>query len=167
MFKTNHKLSEFIFDHVAKSYEAKEKETGSEMMRQLEKLVLLRTIAELWMDHIEEMEHLRDSVRLRAYGQRDPLIEYKIEGQKMFEKLQSAVKGQVANLIFKVSLMPQPKQVQMEERRPNIVGDSHNHQEITNEPAHRQVRADKASEVGRNDPCPCGSGKKYKKCHGK
>lgn len=161
-----HKLSEFVFDYVTKAYEAKENETGIEMMRQLEKFVLLRTIDELWMDHIEAMEHLRDSVRLRAYGQRDPLIEYKIEGQKMFETLQDGIKGQVANLIFKVSFVEQPKQVKMEERRPDIVGDSHKHQDVINEPQHRQSQADKAPEVGRNDPCPCGSGKKYKKCHG-
>ena len=160
-----HKLSEFIFDHVTKAYEAKEKEAGPEAMRQLEKFILLRTVDELWMDHIETMEQLRDSVRLRAYGQRDPLIEYKIEGQKMFEQLQNAVKGQVANLIFKVSFIQQPREVKMEERRPDIVGDPHKHQETVNEPVHRQLSGDKSPNVGRNDPCPCGSGKKYKKCH--
>ncbi len=189
--KDFHKLSEFIFDYVTKAYDAKEKEVNEMMrpvrslaraegaspqdlgeatsngMRQLEKLVLLRTIDELWMDHIESMESLRESVRLRAYGQRDPLIEYKIEGQKMFETLQNTIKGQVANMIFKVSFMQQPKEVKMEERRPDIIGDGgHKHQEAINEPVHRSNSND-YPETGRNDPCPCGSGKKFKKCHGK
>ena len=156
---------ENIKEEVAKVYEARETAIGTENMRRLEKAVLLRTIDEIWMDHIESMEHLRDSVRLRAYGQRDPLVEYKIEGQKMFEQLIETIKAQVANMIFKVSFMEQPKIVKLEERRPDIVGDSHKHQEVISEPAHRQSYRDSAPQVGRNDPCPCGSGKKYKKCH--
>ncbi len=165
--KNFHKLSEYILDYVTKTYEAKEGEVGIEMMRQLEKFVLLRTIDELWMDHIEAMESLRESVRLRAYGQRDPLIEYKIEGQKMFENLQNTIKGQVANLIFKVSFIQQPWEVKMEERRPDIVDNElrskNNGLDAQNQNSKSQIRN---SAVGRNDPCPCGSGKKYKKCHG-
>jgi len=163
-----HGLSHLVFDYVTKAYDLKEKETGPETMRQLERIVLLRTVDELWMDHIEEMEQLRDSVRLRAYGQHDPLVEYKIEGQKMFERLQNAIKGQVANLIFKVSFVPQPQAVKMEERRPNIIGDdgSHTHQEAINDTSHNQQSGSDHPEIGRNDPCWCGSGKKYKKCHG-
>ena len=171
-----HKLFEFVTNYVIKAYEQKEKEAGPEMMRQLEKFVMLRNIDELWMDHIEAMEHLRDSVRLRAYGQRDPLIEYKLEGQKMFETLQSSVKEQVASTIFKVSFMSQPKQVELQERRLPILSPS----EIQNRGSSisqsntshsREIGTDisrnKGPEVGRNDPCPCGSGKKFKKCHGK
>ena len=158
------KLSEFVVDYVTKAYEAKEKETGPEMMRQLERIVLLRTIDEIWMDHIEAMEYLRDSVRLRAYGQRDPLIEYKLEGQKMFERLQDSVKGQVANLIFKVSFMQKPKKVEFQERRPEIEGGRSNIEsgkKISEPPSPIHAQH---SNIGRNDPCPCGSGKKYKKC---
>jgi len=166
--KDFHKLSEFIFSYVTKAYEAKEKETGQETMRQLERLVLLRTVDELWMDHIEAMEQLRDSVRLRAYGQRDPLIEYKIEGQKMFERLQDAIKGQVANLIFKVSFVQQPRETKMEERRPDIAqsltlkDQGQNEQALSISPS----ALSGSKEPGRNDPCWCGSGKKFKKCHG-
>lgn len=163
-----HKLSEFVFDYVTKAYEEKEKELGLEIARKLEKAVMLRTIDELWMDHIESMEYLRDSVRLRAYGQRDPLIEYKLEGQKMFETLQSSIKGQVANLIFKVSFMERPREVKMEERRPELAQGlkskakgQNNNQALDVKPS-----ALSSSDIGRNDPCPCGSGKKYKKCHG-
>ena len=156
------KLKQEALDFVKEKYDEKEKELGEEQMRQLERIVLLRTVDELWMDHIEAMEYLRDSVRLRAYGQRDPLVECKIEGQKMFQQLTTAIEAQVANLIFKVSLMQQPKQVKAEERRPEIV-DSHKHQSVINEPVHRDVE----EKIGRNSPCPCGSGKKYKRCHGK
>ena len=154
----------FIIKKVGELYEAREKEMDVENMRRLERLVLLRTIDELWMDHIEAMEYLRDSVRLRAYGQRDPLVEYKIEGQNMYNQLMVSIGAQVANLIFKVSFVEQPKKFNIQEKRPDIIGDSkdHTHQPVINEPAHR----DEETKVGRNDPCPCGSGKKYKKCHG-
>ena len=150
---------------MVKAYESKEKETGPDTMRQLERFVLLRTIDELWMDHIEAMEHLRDSVRLRAYGQRDPLIEYKTEGHQMFDRLQDALKGQVANLIFKVSFVEQPRNINLQEKRPDIIDDSgHKHQPSINEPAHREQIKSEEPKIGRNDPCPCGSGKKFKKC---
>ncbi len=160
------KIKDFIKNRLKELYEAREKELGAEGMRRLEKLVLLRTVDELWMDHIDAMEYLRDSVRLRAYGQRDPLVEYKIEGQKMFEQLTESVKAQVANMIFKVSFIDQPKEVKLEERRPDIIGESHEHQSVISEPAHQQQSPEQGHNIGRNDPCFCGSGKKYKKCHG-
>ena len=164
--KEREEIKKEVLGFVYQKYEEKEKETGEEEMRKLEGLVLMRTIDELWMDHIEAMEYLRDSVRLRAYGQRDPLIEYKIEGQKMFHQLMSSIGSQVANIIFKVSLMRQPQQVKVEERRPDIVKESHSHQQDINEPTHREPQKDNEPKVGRNDPCWCGSKKKYKKCHG-
>ena len=158
-------LTEFVIKKAEELYEIREKEMGAENMRCLEKLVLLRTIDELWIDHIEAMEYLRDSVRLRAYGQRDPLVEYKIEGQNMYNQLVISIGAQVANFIFKVNFVDKPKIAKTEEKRPNIIGDSgnHVHQPVINEPAHR----DSEMKIGRNDPCPCGSGKKFKKCHGK
>ena len=165
--KTGNKdeMTEFIIKKTEELYESREKEIGIENMRRLEKLVLLRTIDELWIDHIDGMEYLRDSVRLRAYGQRDPLVEYKIEGQSMYNRLMMSIGAQVANLIFKVSFMEQPKVVHLEEKRPDIIGDIHKHQEVTNEPAHR-TSGPEESKLGRNDPCWCNSGKKFKKCHG-
>jgi preprotein translocase subunit SecA len=105
---------------------------------------------------------------LRAYGQRDPLIEYKLEGQKMFDDLQHSIKGQVANLIFKVSFIQQPKQVQMEERRPDVAQGLKSNTQGQNRNQALDVKPSALSSpnIGRNDPCPCGSGKKYKKCHG-
>ncbi len=139
------KLLEYFNELAETTYEQKEKELSSEVMRQVEKMVLLRNIDTLWMDHLENMEYLQDSVRLRAYGQQDPLIEYKNEGHRMFKEMLAAIDRSVATTIFKVGV---PRQQQ--EARPVMVSSA--------------PHADKA---GRNDPCPCGSGKKYKKCHGK
>lgn len=121
-------------------YEAKEKEMGAEKMRQVEKIVFLRILDMLWLEHLENMDYLRDSVRLRAYGQRDPLVEYKSEGHKMFQELLKRIEVGVANTVLKVSLTEQPQQEM---------------------PVTVSAKKDK---VGRNDLCPCGSGKKYKKC---
>ena len=129
--------------HKEEDYEKKEKELGAERMRQIEKVVFLRILDMLWLEHLENMDYLMDSVRLRAYGQRDPLIEYKSEGHKMFQELLKRIEVGVANTILKVSLTERPQQ---------------------EKPVTVSVKKEK---VGRNDPCPCGSGKKYKKCHGK
>lgn len=149
---TPEQLQEQILNMVLNSglpkedYQKKEKEMGKENLGQVEKFISLRVLDMLWIDHLENMEYLRDSVRLRAYGQRDPLIEYKNEGHKMFKKLLSNFEGTVANTILKVKLGP------------------------ASEPAFGQNQQNTTAgkkEVGRNDPCPCGSGKKYKKCHGR
>ncbi len=134
------------------NYEKKEKELGAENMRQAEKVVALRVLDMFWMNHLENMEHLRDSVRLRAYGSKDPLIEYKNEGHKMFKKLLSAIESAVASTIFNVKLAST--------------------QGLKGTPAARTHQPiPKKSKPGRNDPCPCGkinpeTGRlrKYKKC---
>ena len=153
-------LKNFLLDFVTKELEKKEKELGTEQMRRLENLVLLRVIDEIWVDHLEAMEYLRESVRLRAYGQRDPLVEYKIEGQRMFEELLQNVKMQAVNLIFKVSFVQQPKTINIQEGRDNSLSQNSESEE-------KSTPVSNDHNVGRNDPCPCGSGKKYKKCHGK
>ncbi len=155
-------LGTFMREYVAKRYVKREEELGSEQMRLLEKLVLLRTIDEIWVDHISAMEYLRGSVRLRAYGQRDPLAEYKVEGQRMFAQLLESVKAQVVDAIFKVSIMPQPqKPVNVVEGRANVEGETIVEKESQRAEAVYNTEDDK---TGRNDPCPCGSGKKFKKC---
>ncbi|MFA4998705.1 MAG: preprotein translocase subunit SecA [Candidatus Paceibacterota bacterium] len=123
-----------------KALAEKEKELG-EHFNSVAKLISLRTLDMLWIEHLENMEYLRDSVRLRAYGQQDPLVEYKNEGHKMFRNLLSTMESMTASTILKVGLTQTPQ------RAPN--------QPISNK---------SNQEVGRNDPCPCGSGKKYKRC---
>jgi len=114
-------LLEYLKEVISDAYKKREEEIGGEKMRHLEKLLLLRVIDESWMDHLSTMDYLKDSVRLRAYGQRDPLVEYRIEGQKLFGKLMDGIKIQVANLIFKVGFVGQPQQTRTEEKRPNDV----------------------------------------------
>ena len=130
-----------------KAFDEKVKELG-ENFDSVAKLISLRTLDTLWVEHLEAMEHLRDSVRLRAYGQQDPLVEYKNEGHKMFQNLLKMIESSIVQTLFRASLtkepMPAPQPV------------------TTN-----LTKLSQPSKVGRNDPCPCGSGKKYKRCHGK
>jgi len=125
-------------------YLKKEKELGQENMRQAEKFVSLRVLDLAWQEHLSYMDHIRDSVRLRAYAGRDPLIEYKNEGHKAFSQLLATIDANIAENILKSG--PPSRQKPMQNFEPVETG---------------------KKEVGRNDPCPCGSGKKYKKCHGK
>ncbi|MEK7600460.1 MAG: preprotein translocase subunit SecA [Patescibacteria group bacterium] len=147
----------FLSEEAASAYAIKEEKVGVDSMRQVERMVLLRTIDTLWMDHLELMEHLRDSVRLRAYGQREPLVEYKLEAQRMFNELLAGVRGQLAHVIYKVEVTQQPRPTPMQETMTLQKG-----QEAVASPSAQPAHGN----IGRNDPCPCGSGKKYKKCHG-
>jgi len=124
-------------------YEKKEKELGEDNMRKLEMIASLRSLDMLWVEHLENMESLRESVRLRAYGQRDPLIEYKKESHSMFKDLLDNYEKLVINTIMRAGINIAPQQ----EKRQTVV--------------------EGVKEIGRNDPCPCGSGKKYKKCCGR
>ncbi len=154
-------LKEWTQEYISNRYVQREEELGSEQMRTIEKLVLLRTIDEIWVDHISGMEHLKGSVRLRAYGQRDPLAEYKVEGQRMFGQLLDLVKAQVVDAIFKVSLMQAPQKTNVVEGRANVEGETIVEKESQRAESIYNTEDDK---TGRNDPCPCGSGKKFKKC---
>jgi len=152
-------LREKILEMVKKSgisgedYENKEKEIGSEKMRQLEKIICLKVLDTLWIEHLENMAQLRDSVKLRAYGQRDPLVEYKTEGHRMFQQLLSAIEATIVNNILGVKpQFPSPKPLERPIEK-------------------KFIPREGKKKVGRNDPCPCGkinpeTGKpmKYKRC---
>ena len=125
------------------TYLNKIKEVGEENMKQIERIAALRVIDTMWTEHLENMDSLRDSVRIRAYGQRDPLIEYKKEGRRMYEDLINAIDQMVIDSILRAQIRVEPKE------------------EV------KQVIQNNNSKVTRNDPCPCGSGKKYKNCCGK
>jgi len=115
----------------------------------------LRTLDMLWMEHLENMEYMRDSVRLRAYGQQDPLVEYKNEGHKMFQRLLSTMEASIAQTIFRVNLAPKPAE-------PSAVSSPHQNKFGAGQAS--ALNQSLKKKPGRNDPCPCGSGKKYKKC---
>lgn len=176
-------IKQYFLDTLRGLYNAKIMAVGDEGMRNLEKVTLLQTIDMLWMDHLDTMAHLRDSVRLRAYGQRDPLVEYKNEGVKLFRELQGAIRAQVVGTIFKVGLAQQttnnqqpttrtPNLVfQSSENQPSVFGVNKHGAEIYGQKAENKKQVVSNSH-GRNDPCPCGAThsdgrpKKYKRCHG-
>ncbi len=148
-------------------YEYKENEIGNEHMRILERAIYLRTIDSLWVNHLDALTHLREGIGLRGYGQRDPLVEYKNEAYGMFQTLLSAIQSDIVNIFFKVTITQQES--------------NNNHQNDANKESNfdKLYQQEKKNltpnisnlknkqKVGRNNPCPCGSGKKYKKCHGK
>jgi preprotein translocase subunit SecA len=160
-----------IIEAMREAYEKKEAELGSEKMRTLERLVFLGVIDRLWVYHLTALEEMRQGIGLMGYGGRDPLVEFKREAHDMFEQLKEQIRQNVARRIFNVTLTPQAAPPP-----PQNVRESGPAKEATDNarPAGRRGAAAAATaagapatnKVGRNDPCPCGSGKKYKKCHG-
>ena len=244
--KSKDELRSGLVDMLNRAYQAKEEEQGEENMRTLERMVMLRTIDTLWVDHLDSMEHLRDGIGLRGYGQRDPLVEYKQEAYRMFENLLGGIQAEVTHTLFKVGLVaePQPSEIeqaakQVKTAKPGDTGRSKAAKVGTEEPGEEPIEEEKqpttkkarrkakqaetpappapapqatvtnaealastpsdaevaakaaevkqegsttvtisqrstatpnpassatAAKVGRNDPCPCGSGLKYKRC---
>ena len=140
-------------------YEKKEEELGSELMRELERVVLLRVVDEHWMDHIDAMHDLRQGIRLRAYAQTDPVIAYKKESLDMFEEMIASIQEETVRRLYSVRL----KKDQEIKRERVASGITENHG--GDGTVKKQPR--KVAKIGRNDPCPCGSGKKYKMCCGR
>jgi preprotein translocase subunit SecA len=166
------------------AYRARETEFTAPVLRDLERHLYLYTLDEHWRDHLYELDHLKGGIGLRAFGQRDPLIEYKKEAFTLFETLVGEVRDEFVQRLFRVQLAPQavqeierrprPRQIVAQhaeagsvfnaQPRPAAGGDGAAAEGREPEPA-RVVPVRKGPRVGRNDPCPCGSGKKYKKCH--
>ncbi len=178
-------LKDYFMEEAMNHYRQREEELGEESMRQLEKLVLLRTVDSKWMDHLDAMDELRQGIGLRAYGQKDPLMEYKYEGYDAFQNMVAAIREEAVRLIQRVQIKEKP-----ERRNVARVEGTSGHGEAQHgvsaagggavsegEGSKAQARSDQPSKpvtvvrkerkVGRNEPCPCGSGSKYKKCCGK
>jgi preprotein translocase subunit SecA len=181
-------FSDYLYDKIKDAYSEKEKTMSAEMTRQIERFILLQTIDSKWKDHLLSMDYLREGIHLRGYGQRDPLVEYQREGYDMFMAMADSIKEEALEYIFKIQA------VETDKRRGVFTSTQQEfiHQEaesmsdiIAKAPAVSQTRMDfdnqpmpspdtgpvqpykrKTPRVGRNDPCPCGSGKKYKKCCG-
>jgi len=151
-------LKEKIRQKAHEIYELKESEFGEDVMRELERRVLLRVVDEKWMDHIDAMDQLKYGISLRAYGQKDPVIEYKREGFEMFEEMIRNIQQDTVKILFRIKKENVVVQRQQVARETSAV---HGESQRVRQPAKRET-----SKVGRNDPCPCGSGKKYKKCCG-
>ncbi|MDV6376945.1 preprotein translocase subunit SecA [Sporosarcina sp. GW1-11] len=157
--KTPEELQSFIHEMVIARYNEKEQEMSEERMREFEKVVLLRAIDTKWMDHIDAMDQLRNGIHLRAYGQNDPLREYQAEGFTMFEDMLMSIENDATKYVMKAEIRNNL------EREEVAKGQANNPKEdgeaVRKKPIRRTVN------IGRNEPCPCGSGKKYKNCHGK
>ena len=179
-------LKETLESVALEGYNQRELLFGEENMRELEKVVMLRVVDNKWMEHLDHMDMLREGINLRAYGQRNPLAEYKIEALNMFEEMEGAIMDQIASLMYHVSIVTpeqqQAMQAEAQKRRAEQEiakqrGQLQDHlrsaqashgDEVSAAEAQKKapVTAD-GKKVGRNDPCPCGSGKKYKNCCGK
>lgn len=148
-------ITEKIKKLVTSLYEKREEELGEEIMREFEKVVVLRAVDSKWMDHIDAMDQLRQGIHLRAYGGTDPLREYQFEGFEMFQEMINNIQEEVSKYIMKAHVEANVKREAVAEGQavdPKA--------ERTKQPVKRDEK------VGRNDECPCGSGKKYKHCHG-
>ncbi len=163
---TREELQERIKQLAMATLKAKEEAIGSEQMRELERIVLLRTIDTKWMEHLDNMDDLRDGIGLRAYGQHDPLVAYKFEAFQMFKEMINAVNEDMIRLILRVQLVRRDESEQPRVR--NVVTNRGADGGVSGPGAAGKpaVAQRKNVKIGRNDPCPCGSGKKYKKCCG-
>ena len=151
-------LKQQLKEEAVKLYEAKEAEFPEpEAIRELERVVLLKVIDRKWMDHIDDMEQLRQGVGLQAYGQRDPLVEYKMSGYEMFDEMTQNIREETVRLLFHIKI----EQKVEREQQAQITG-TNKDDSLQKGPVKREN-----AKVYPNDPCPCGSGKKYKNCHGK
>ncbi|MEO8289750.1 MAG: SEC-C metal-binding domain-containing protein, partial [Gaiellaceae bacterium] len=191
-------LIEDFADDAHTAYETKEEELGSELMREIERFLILQVVDLRWREHLDSMEYLRDGIHLRAMAQKDPLVEYRSEGHTMFEELGAIIREEVVRHLFHVELQQDEAEQLQPARAPEATALSYEHESLAGADAiaaaggngsgngqavgagvtaggigggatsvatgQRTVSAEQ--KVGRNDPCWCGSGKKYKKCHG-
>ncbi|PLR91922.1 preprotein translocase subunit SecA [Bacillus sp. T33-2] len=158
--KDPEEIVETIFAKVKERYDEKEQQLGEEQMREFERVIVLRAVDSKWIDHIDQMDQLRQGIHLRAYGQIDPLREYQHEGFAMFENMVLAIEEDAAKYIMKAEIRNNL------ERQEVVKGQAVNPKEEGGEKPKKKPVV-KAINVGRNEPCYCGSGKKYKNCHGK
>ena len=166
--KDSNKIIEKLQEVALSEYDKKEAEIGSEELRELERVVMLKVVDQKWMDHIDAMDELKDGIGLRAYGQQDPVVKYRIEGMDMFDEMVLDIKHDVVQMMMNLRKQDEVKR----EETAKITGaalqalNSLDNGEKMKVEEHKPV-VNEGPKVGRNDPCPCGSGKKYKNCCGR
>ncbi len=173
----NEGLKNKLFEAAKDFYKKKEEMLGPELMARLERYAMLSVIDHKWKEHLREMDDLKEGIGLRAYGQKDPLVEYKVEAYQLFVSLLEQIKNEVVSFVFK--FWPQAPEEVQRKRQPSMsrittskqstenIGLSTNRENGEEQRAGKPQPVRVETKVGRNDPCPCGSGKKYKNCHGK
>ncbi len=161
--KSTEDTNQFLMKVVNDTYDQKEKSVSMEVMRQIEKWVGLSVVDNLWMDHLDAIDDLREGIGLRGYGQLDPLVEYKNEAYSMFERLVAGIDSEITHRIFKVQVQLSPDQMSaIKKEQETVIARS------AKEQINKQQTTDnrqQTTKLGRNDPCWCGSGKKWKRCH--
>jgi len=157
-------LLDHLLETVRQRYEAREREFGPTVMQDLQNYILLQTVDSYWKDHLLNMDHLKEGIGLRGYGQQDPLVAYKREAHQVFQEMIERVKAETIRLLFHIQIQreDQVQQLRQEQEEQPMF-----YEAAGGGSAPRPQAAKKSGKVGRNDPCPCGSGKKYKKCHGR
>jgi len=155
------KIIDFLTKTLLQAYDSREKQVGQGIMREIEKFVWLQSIDRLWIDHLDAMDDLREGVGLRGYGQQDPLVEYKKEAFASFEKLMAMIEEEVIRRVFRVQVA-QPPPTMPQRIQTNI--DTKDEMGLKTPSSGISSVGTGKTKPGRNDPCPCGSGKKYKKC---
>ena len=167
--KRRDELEDLLNDVVEKSYEVKEQEISIDLMRDIERHVALDLINRKWIDHLDAMDFLREGIGLRGYGQRDPLVEYKKEAYDLFQTMLTSIQDDMIRIMYRVQVQAPPPQRRnayagvMESSSTGTTGMSNGNSSLTQAPMEGVPNRAKPK-VGRNDPCPCGSGKKFKKC---
>ena len=156
--ETGESLTETLYDLAVQTYDKKEAQYTSKVMRELERVVMLRVVDEYWMDNIDAMDDLKQGIGLRAYGQHDPVVAYKQEGYEMFQAMVNAIREETVRRMFLVQVKPAQEVKREKVAKETVASGAASEGVIKKQP----IRKDK--KVGPNDPCPCGSGKKYKKC---
>ena len=158
------KLKEELEQKVLEKYEQKEQEIGEQDLRELERVVMLKVVDQKWMDHIDAMDELKDGIGLRAYGQKDPVVQYRIEGTDMFDEMIYSIKHDVVKILLNIS---KQKEIRRTETARITNASLDNINDVDGQKRANVTVVKKGPDVGRNDPCPCGSGKKYKNCCGR
>ncbi len=151
-------FADYVYEESIKLYQAKEDEVGAENFREVERVILLRVVDSKWMDHIDAMDQLRQGIGLRSYGQQNPVRAYEQEGFEMFEEMNHSIREDTVRMLYSIE---RPERIEREKVAKNVSESG------GGEPAPAQEPVVKGERVGRNDPCPCGSGKKYKRCCGR
>ncbi len=159
------KLLKELKEKALARYEEKEQEIGEEELRELERVVMLKVVDQKWMDHIDAMDELKDGIGLRAYGQKDPVVQYRIEGTEMFEQMVYDIHYDVVKILLNIQKQTEIRRAETA-RITNASLENINQLNGETEQTHVTVR-NEGPTIGRNDPCPCGSGKKYKNCCGR
>lgn len=169
--KTKDEIYEFLEKLVLDVYESREKQYGKELCLQMDRFAYLSSIDHFWIEHIDYLDSLRENVRLQAYAQKDPLVEFKNEAYNSFESLVERIDDEVARRVFRIGVSQQPQEIPIDRMETNVdrsdmMGLTGNalDSKSTSRPVASSGAQARPKKVGRNDPCPCGSGKKYKKC---